>query len=197
MLGVNIATMKFIVALLLALIALPVGATNLTVKCTPATKNTDGSAFATGSTPGFNLYGAYTGSPLVLLNPTPSPTCLFVRSNVNPGSIVYAVTQLESLNSVWGPESAQTAPITTVVPPTAPTPGSPSVSLASTSTIVYAMVNGENTFSALIVGSAPLATSCDATHAVEAAGVGYYVIPWTAVTFSGKLKSHTVYANCQ
>jgi hypothetical protein len=185
-----------LLALLLSLFALPALATNLTINCMAPTKNADGTPFATGVTLGFNLYGAYQGSPLVLLNPTPSPSCQWVRQNVNSGTIVYAATALENLNSVWGPESAQTPSIATTVPAAAPTPGTPTVSLATTSTIAYMMPTGENTFAPLIVGSAPLATSCDATHSVQAAGVAYYVIPWTAVTFSGALKPHTVYANC-
>jgi hypothetical protein len=184
---------KLVVAILLAVFALPSLATNLTVKCVAATKNVDGSALATGSTPAFNLYGNYQGNPLVLLNPTPSPACLFVRSNVNSGSIVYAVTQLTLLNGIAGPESAQTTPITTVVPAAAPPPGGVTVTLATTSTIAYMLVAGKDTYSVVIVGSAPLGTACDATKNLLGT---YYVIPRASVTFTGALKPVAVLGAC-
>jgi hypothetical protein len=175
-------------------IAQPSRATNLTVTCTPAIKNSDGSAFAPNAVQGFNLYGAYTGSPLVLL--TSSATCSFVRQNVNPGSIVYAVTQTESLAGIVA-ESAQTSPITTIVPPPPPAPGGVTVSLATTSTIAYMLVPGNDTFGVLIVGTVPLATACDATQLHTVNGVAYYVVPHSSVTLTGPITKLTAtLANC-
>jgi hypothetical protein len=186
---------KLLAALLLSLFALPSLATDLTIRCTPPIKNADGSALATGATITTNVYGGTSPTTLKLLTPTPLAACLSVRSNVNAGQACYAVTAVETIAGISA-ESTQTAPICVTVPPVPPPVGGVTVSLATTSTIAYMMPTGENTFAPLIVGSAPLATSCDATHSVQAAGVAYYVIPWTAVTFSGALKPHTVYANC-
>lgn len=177
--------------LLLAFLALPAYATDLTLNWTAPTKNTDGTPI-TGVL-SYNIYGGACGSMLALLT-SGITTTTNVRANVNPGNWGYAVSAV-----VASQESAQTAPVCTTVAAPLPVPGSPgglTVTLATTSTIAYMMPTGENTFAPLIVGSAPLATSCDATHSVQAAGVAYYVIPWTAVTYSGALKPHTVYANC-
>lgn len=175
--------MKLLAAILLAVFAPLAFATNLTVQCVPSTKNTDGSAFATGATPQFNLYGNYQGQPLVLLTPTPSANCLFVRQNVNPGTIEYAVTQVETLNGVVGPESAQTAPIATTVPAAPPAPGGVTVSLATTSTIAYMFVPGNDIGGVAIVGTVPLGTPCDPTQPI----LKYFVIPHAAVTLTGPI----------
>jgi hypothetical protein len=112
---------------------------------------------------------------------------------VNSGSILYAVTQLTLLAGIAGPESAQTAPITTIVPPPPPTPGGVTVSLATTSTIAYMLIAGADTYSVLIVGSVPLGTPCDATKNLLGT---YYVIPRASVTFTGALKPVAVLGAC-
>jgi hypothetical protein len=177
-----------VVAIVLAVFAPLALATDLTVRCTPSTKNTDSTPFATGSTPGFNLYGAYQGQPLVLLNPTPSPSCLFMRGNVNPGAIVYAVTQLTLLNGIAGPESAQTAPITTVVPPPPAPPGGLTVTLVTTSTIAYGLAPAHDRLAFLIVGSVPLGAACLPDQTANL----YRVVPVASVTFTAPYKAATV-----
>jgi hypothetical protein len=181
--------LKSLVAILLALIALPAWAENPVLTCVPPTTYADNlTPIPAGTAIGYNFYGAMQGSPLVLLNTAgPLPTCSDMRTNVNVGTICYSLAAV-----VNGQESAQEPPICIVVPPPPGTPGSFNANPTTTSTIAYMIVAGTDTYSPLIVGSVPLGTPCNANERL----LNLNVIPRAAVTFTGALKPVAVLGSC-
>lgn len=165
-------------------------ATNLTLTWTAPTQNTDTSAIAGPIT--YNLYGGMQGQALTLLSGMPISTTTNVRSNVNPGTICYAVTAV-----VNGLESAQTPPVCTTI--LAPPPNAPSgltVTMATLGGTAYQVIQNPNALVMLPVGTVPAGTPCDIRNAVLSNGAAFYGVPKTAVTFSGSLKPLEILASC-
>jgi hypothetical protein len=174
--------------LLLALIAAPAFATNLTLTWVAPTTYADGTTpIPAGTAIAYNVYGANQGSTLALLTTTPITGLTNVRSNVNPGTICYAVTAI--INAV---ESAQTSPVCVTVPQAPGAPGGLTVTPTTSSTIAYMLVPGKDTYGVLIVGSVPLGTPCLVGEPV----LNYFVVPSASVTFTTGIKPPVVIANC-
>jgi len=157
-------------------------ATDITVDCTPPTKNTDGSNITGAIT--FNLYGALQGAPKVLLPPSPLATCHSVRQNVNPGTQCYEATAI-----VGGTESDHSAESckNVAVPKPLP-PGAPVLTLSTTSTVAYGLAPSNDRLAFLIVGSVPLGTACLPDQHAN----GFNVIPRATVTYDKPYTAKTV-----
>jgi hypothetical protein len=158
----------------------------------------DGTPIApTATTPGcaltkYTLYTAPQGQPLTVWG-TLSPTTLSVQAtNTPPGTWCGAITASDAAG-----ESAQSPMVCITLGPVPGSPANGSVTLVTSSTIAYMLVAGSNTFGALIVGSVPLGTTCDATQIHAVNGVPYYVIPSASVTPTGPItKLTTVLGSC-
>jgi hypothetical protein len=169
-------------------------ATDLTVSCQPSTTAVDGSPLPADETIGFNIYGAKQGLPLVLLTPTPLPTCLSVRHNVDPGTVCYAVGEVGTRGGQTA-ESGQTTPICTTVeaPGVKPqTPTGTTVAPVTVATTVYMELQTNDGFSFLAVGTVPLGTPCDPKQRVN----DFNVVPASAVTWTGKIHRLAALAAC-
>jgi Flp pilus assembly protein TadG len=178
---------RLIAVLILIGLAPVADATNLTLSWSAVTTYTDTTSIAAGTPVTYNVYGAMQGQPLVLLTPTAIAVLTNSRSNVNPGTLCYAVSAI-----VDSSESAQTAPVCVTVATTVPSvPGSLTVTLVTSSTIAYMLVPGKDIFGVAIVGSVPLSTPCDATQIHSVSGVPYYVIPSASVTLTGPITQLT------
>lgn len=109
--------------------------------------------------------------------PLPAGTyCFLAYTSANEGGAV-----------VEGPATNVLQVSVGSAPPTGP---------VSTSPTVYMVVTGANTYTTLPVGTAPLGTPCIATAPLFNAPP-YMIIPWAAVTYSGKLQPHAVITTCQ
>jgi len=189
----------FLLSILAALACSHAHATDLTVKCNAPTTNTDGSPIASSATIGFNVYGGMQGTnPLPLLTNPPLSTCQRTATNVNIGVICYAVSAVETINGVSS-ESAQTTPICTTVPP--PTPSAPSgatvtVSVPGTANTIYILEKSLDALVMVPAGTVPAGTVCDPSQAVTNKGSTYDLVPRSAVTWSGNVKSLTAFAKC-
>jgi hypothetical protein len=174
---------------LLTLLTLPVHATDLTLKWTAPTTYTDKTAIGSAAIT-YNVYGAAQGSPLVLLTPGLT-TASNIRTNVNPGTICYAVTAV-----IASQESAQTIPVCTTVSPSAPnSPGGLTITLVTTSTIAYGLAPAHDRLAFLIIGSVPLGTTCLPDQTANT----YRAVPTASVTYNPPYKPTTVttvFATC-
>lgn len=169
-------------------------ATDLTATCTPSPNGVDGKPLPTGETLTFNLYGALCGVPLQLLTPTPLAVCKSVRSNVTPGTICYAWTEVGTLGTS-SLESAQTPPFSIVVaPPATQTQPPTGVTAApvTVATTVYTVTTVQNAFGFLAVGTVPLGTPCLIGQSVN----NFNVVPTSAVTWTGTIHPLAVLAAC-
>lgn len=186
-------------AAMLALMCTSVHATDLTVKCTAPTMNADGTPISSSATIGFNVYGGMQGTnPLPLLTNPPLSTCQRTATNVNPGIVCYAVTAVETING-QSAESAQTTPICTAVAP--PTPAAPggatvTVSVPGTANTIYILEKASDSLVFVPAGTVPAGTVCDASQTVSRNGSTYNMVPHSAVTWSGTVKSLTAFAKC-
>ncbi|HSV90890.1 MAG TPA: hypothetical protein VLH80_07305 [Nitrospiraceae bacterium] len=197
----RLRTLRRLGAFFLLLALCPLAhATDLTVKCDAPTMGTDPTTgqvvpIPSDETVTFNLYGADQGSPLVLLTPTPLTTCLSVRTNVDPGTTkCYAWGALGTRNG-QSAESVHTAPVCKYVPLplfTPQPPTNPTVNMVTVATTVYMELQVPNGFSFLAVGTVPLGTACDPTQRVN----DFYVIPASAVTWSGNIHRLAALAAC-
>lgn len=185
--------------IILMLVCISVHATDLTVKCTAPTTNADGTPISSSATIGFNVYGGMQGTnPLPLLTNPPLSTCSRTATNVNIGVVCYAVSAVETINGVSS-ESAQTTPICTTVPP--PTPSAPggatvTVSVPGTANTIYILEKATDSLVLVPAGTVPAGTACDATQAIVNKGSIYDLVPRSAVTWSGNVKSLTAFAKC-
>ena len=188
-----------ILLVLLCIVSARAHATDLTVKCTAPTTNTDGSPIASNATITFNVYGGMQGTnPLPLLTPTPLASCLRTATNVNPGIVCYAVSAVETING-QSAESAQTAQICTPVAP--PIPASPggatvTVSVPGVANTIYILEKTTDKLVMVPAGTVPAGTACDVNQAFIQNGSSFNVVPSSAVTWSGNVKSLTAFAKC-
>lgn len=180
--------MKYLLWILLALVAIPTWATNLTISCTAPTQNTDGTPIDPAAKISFLIYGAIQGQPLQLLTPTPITPCLNTRLNLNAGPVCYAGAAVETIGTITSDPSAQTAPVCVTVPPTPATPSNLSVSLVTTSTIAYGLAPSNDGLAFLIVGSVPIGTTCLMNQSANL----YHVVPRASVTYNPPYKPTTV-----
>jgi hypothetical protein len=158
------------------------GATDIHITCEKPTLNTDGSVLT--DLAGINLYGGLLGQTKRLLV-TKSTVCDFVRSNVASGVQQYFVTAVNARDIESDPSGIVSQIVAEPPPPPPP--------LVTVSVVVYALVNGNDRLTFLIVGSAPLGTVCDRNQVAN----GFNVIPRSAVTWDGPTKPTTVLARCQ
>jgi hypothetical protein len=187
--------MKFLASVLLALLALPALAQTAAPTFSPTWKwvapvnCSDGTPVAptTGTSNctivKYNLYTALQGQPVTLWGSV-GPTVLSVQTPNTPAGIWCGqITASDSLA-----ESNPSAQVCITEPPVAPgAPTNPTVTLATTSTIAYMLVPGNDTYGVTIVGTVPLGTACDATKPI----LTYFVIPHAAVTLTGPVNKLT------
>jgi hypothetical protein len=173
-------------------------AANVTLSCTAPTKNTDSSPISPLATLGFNFYGGPQGQPLQLITPTPLASCTSIRTAVNPGTICYAATAVETINGVSA-ESAQTVPVCTMVAP--PTPVTPSnlqltVSVPVAANTAYILEKAADRLVMLPAGTVPAGTACDAGQSVSQGANTFNVVPHAVITWTGSVRSLTAFAMC-
>lgn len=173
-------------------------AESLTVSCNAPPANADGSAIASAATIAYNVYGGMQGATLSLLTPTPLAVCLRTATNVNYGTVCYAVSAVESIAGVSS-EGSQTPPICTVVAP--PVPGVPAgaqviVAVPGAANTVYVLEKTSDQLVMLPAGTVPAGTACDTTQGTTVNGNSYNVVPHTAVTWTGTVKSLAAFAKC-
>ncbi|HLA60925.1 MAG TPA: hypothetical protein VK626_01645 [Nitrospiraceae bacterium] len=178
---------RLALGLVLALIALPSFATDVTVACTPSTTDTTGAPLNPAAAVTFNLFGALQGQPKQLLAPSPLTTCSSVRKNVTPGTQCYEVSQLVAGlgESIHSPETCLAVAGPTAAPAA---PGAPTVTLVTTSTIAYGLAPSNDRFAFLIVGSVPLGTACLPDQSANT----FHVVPRASVTYDKPYTSKTV-----
>lgn len=189
-----VGVIMFVIVVLFLIASTAADATDLTVKCVPTLTGIDGNALPADETLGFNIYGAAQGNPLKLLTPTPLPTCLSVRTNVTPGTVCYAVSEVGTRGGATS-EGALTAPVCAVVAPPPAQPQPPtgvSVVPVTVATTVYMEVQVADGFNFLAVGTVPLGTPCDSTQRVN----NFNVVPASAVTWTGKIHRLAALAAC-
>lgn len=184
---------------MLALMCTSAHATDLTVKCTAPTTNTDGSTISPSATIGFNVYGGMQGTtPLPLLTNPPLSTCQRTATNVNVGVVCYAVSAVETINGVSS-ESAQTTPIcTTVAPPTPSAPGGATVtvSVPGAANTIYILEKASDSLVLVPAGTVPAGTVCDPSQTISRNGSTYTMVPHSSVSWSGTVTSLTAFAKC-
>lgn len=164
-------------------------AADITVDCTPPTKNTDGSSI-TGGAITFNLYGALQGQPKQLLTATPLATCHSVRANVNPGTQCYEATAV-----VAGVESDHTGEACKLIAPPKPNaPGTPTLTVSASNTTAYKLRQSVDGMAMVAIGTVTPGTACDAAQSAN----GYSLVPRAAVKLASKFDTLPliVFANC-
>ncbi len=190
--------MRLVLLMILMAAATAAHAANVTLACTPPTQNTDGSPISSSATLTFNFYGGPKGQPLVLITPAPLITCASIRTAVNPGTICYAVTAVETINGVSA-ESAQTTPVCTMVaPPTPSTPGNLqlTVSVPTADNTIYVLEKSPDRVVMLPAGTVPAGTLCDSEQSIRQGTKTFNVVPHTVVTWTGTVRSLTAFAMC-
>jgi hypothetical protein len=196
---IDYAFVMILLVLLCIVCAKAANATDLTVKCTAPTTNTDGSPIDASATITFNVYGGMQGtSPLPLLTPTPLSTCSRTATKVNVGVVCYAVSAVETINGVSA-ESAQTVPVcTTVSPPTPAAPTNPAVtvSVPGTANTAYILEKSSDNVILIPAGTVPAGTACDSTQTVTRNGSTFAMVPHSAVTWTGSVTSLAAFAKC-
>lgn len=162
---------------------------NMVLSWTPATQNTDGSAYTNAA--GYTI--VYGTGPTALTQSiavnNPSVTS-FTIPNLNNGTWYAAVES----RSTSGAESANSNVVSKAVldppppPPNLPMPPVVSVSARN----VYSVVKRVDGFILLVVGTVPAGTQCDPTQFVN----GKYAVPRAAVTWTGGVQPDVVVADC-
>lgn len=160
-----------------------------TLDWTPPTTNTDGTAIPTTGPASLAGYKVYYGTSATALTQTLSVTAPPVTvQSLTPATWYFAVTAY----NVAGAESDKSAIASKVIlepPPPVPNPPGGLVVTASTA---YTLVKGKDRFVLLPVGTVPANTPCNPDQTVN----GYYVVPKSAVTWSGTVRPDVVVAKC-
>lgn len=185
---------RFTLALVLLLFAVPFAHADATINvaCGRPTTWDDGTPLPADTPMAFKFFGALKDQPKVQLNATAVlNACTY--DWVVPTSGIWCVEAsaiADAQESDHGPEACMTLSIPAAKPAI---PGAPTLTLVTKSTVAYTIISaGKDRLAAIIVGTAPLGTVCDARQPV----LNFHVIPRAAVTFTGTLKPDTIAAYC-
>ena len=186
------------VGLLGLLLATGANAAELNLSWTNASQNMDGSTIpATGANSlettelvwgNCGAGNVPTGTVTTVIRSTTVPgRAESTTITVNPGTwCVHA--RHKNVANVYSPYSA---PVTKTVLDSPATPGAPQM-LTVTEMTAFTLIKQDNRFVLLPVGTVPGGTACDSTQYVN----GHYVVPTSAVTWSGTVRPVVVVAKC-
>lgn len=104
--------------------------------------------------------------------------------NLAPGTWCF-----RALTTANGLESAPTNAVSTVL---VQPPPNPPTGLTVSATVAMTVIKQRDRFVMLPVGTVPAGTACDTSQSVN----GYYVVPRSAVTWSGNVRPEVVVAQC-
>lgn len=153
---------------------------------TPPTKNTDGSTIPATGPDSLASYKVYYGTANNALNQSLSaPGSPFNVTDLANGTWYFAVSAVNAS----GVEGPRTSVVSRTFAP--PTPAAPT-GLTVRALTAYTLVKGKDRFVLLPVGTVPADTPCNPNQTVN----GYYVVPTSAVTWSGTVRPDVVVANC-
>ena len=180
--------MKKLFAALFALIpTLALGA-SVTITWTLPTKNDDGTNLT--DLAGIKLYRNTTATPPASPLTTTGPTATSYIDSTSPsGATVY----YWAASTTPRGDSVLIGPVSVVNAPAKPLPPS---NLAVTATTAYVILRQDDRFVALPVGTVPRDTACDVNNGAIAAGVTYYAVPTSKVTWYGATQPTVVVAKC-
>jgi len=143
---------------------------------------------------GFGVFAGYASNSLELVAIVEPPATTYIFDQTQEGTRYYAVTAIDT----GGLESEKSRIASKAI--VFPTGDAPEVILTQASnelrivgTTVYTIVKRIDRFLLLPVGNAPPDTVCIESQQVN----GYYVVPRTAVTWSGTTKPDVVVAQCE
>jgi hypothetical protein len=149
---------------------------------------TDGTAINNCPVIAYTVYSALQGQPKTVLARVAATTLTFAAANTPPGN--WCLTVSASSTGGEGPQSNEAC--FQVPAPLPGAPGTPQLSLGTSTTIAYVPVLGHDRLTFLIVGTVPLGTPCD----VRQPDGPFFVIPRASVTWEGPAKPSTVVGAC-
>lgn len=175
---------------LLALAPLLAWAGTVPLTWTNPTKRTDGTALTNlASTKVYRASTAAGLSSATAIATVPAPATTY--TDIAPGGQTwfYATTAVDAN----GLESAQTNPVSAIVPVSPP---NPPTNLTVGSITAFDIVKTPGKLAMLAVGTVPLGTPCDTSNGTISAGRAYYAVPAASVTFFGSVKPPVIFASC-
>lgn len=176
--------LAFVVGMLLSNAA---SAGTATLTWTAPTQNTDGTPLT--DLAGYKIYYGTSATALTTVGTISSPTATTtVIPSLGVGTWYFAMTAFNAA----GAESARTATVSKVITAPPPKVPNPPGGLTVTVTTAFTVVKQRDRFVMLPVGTVPPDTVCDTSQSVN----GYYVVPRSAVTWSGSVKPEVVVASC-
>lgn len=185
---------------LLILIALAIWGTahagpfDVTLNCAFPTTNTDTTPLT--DLAGIKVYGGTSGK---LLATVPKASgCTWTETNTTPSAHSYNITAFNAA----GTESVHSSNVSidTTPPPPPPSVPNPPTNLKATTPGVpntaYSVIKTDGRLSLLPVGTIPPETACDGSQGVLKDGRSFYVVPTSAVKWSGNVRTLAVVASC-
>ena len=162
----------------------------------PPTTNVDGTPIPATGPGSLSEYELYYSTNLATVDAAipiiiPATNTTTYRINGQPNSTYYykmRATNVAGLKSDYTAAATNTINFTTAQD----TVTVDVLAFSTTETVVYNVVKRTNGFVMVSVGTVPLNTPCDMTQSVN----GYYVVPVSAVTWSGTVKPVVVVARC-
>jgi len=169
-----------------------VHAATVTVSWVAPTLCSDGTSISNCPITKYTVYQGQQGNVLTAVGGTAPNITTFVATNVSGGQWCYAV----SASSQAGESALSMSACVTVTMPVPQPPAAPTLSVTVSKTTAYDQLKSKDTLSLLPVGNVPAGTVCDPTQGMTKAGIWYFVVPVSKVTFTGSARPLAVVAQC-
>lgn len=164
------------------------------VSWSPPTQRVDGTAL--DNLAGYRVLWGTSSRDYIQSAVVMHPTTTYTVTDLPAGTHYFAVTAFDAndLESAYSAEVSKTIEALPDIPPEPPA----GLTVQETARAVYSFQNTADRITLVPVGTVPAGTPCNGEQAVrDSNGVTGYVVPKSAVTWAGTVRSEVVVAECQ